>query len=200
MLLANREFNHKADTFHQSLGIDDNVRILCRERIYYTAFKNALKREELKRNGIEVPDELSTVSGDLQSVLRSISDQLEYEYTLMIFNFNQRVAIESFSYWQLKEHMNETGALDIKFQIMEMIENIKKLEKKNRNNDADENMKINQLDKTNMIKRIEFTKKSNYSFHRYLKQLNEWTGTNISKSVKTEVDDMLKKLFSSDHE
>jgi hypothetical protein len=199
MLLANREFNHETENFHESLGISDEVRVRCRERIFFNTFSNALQRLELFEDDDDAPKELRTVSGDLQRCLRTITDQLEYEYTLMIFNNTQRIAMESFAYYRhmLESHDNREDR--IKLKIMELVEEMRGSKD---NEEDDEEDPISRLNKKSMVKRIKLVKQSHYNFDTYLNMLNRWANGNTQDFTekKPDIDDLLRNLFSNDED
>lgn len=199
MLLRNREFNHGTENFHESLGISDETRVRCRERIFFHTFSNALQRQELFEDEDDTPRELRTVSGDLQRCLRSITDQLEYEYTLMIFNSTQRMAMESFSYYQhmLESHGNREDR--IKLKIMELVEEMRDSKD---DDEGDEDEPISRLNKKTMMKRIKFVKQSHYNFDTYLNMLHKWANgtSNDFTEKKPDIDDLLRNLFSNDED
>lgn len=198
MLLRNREFNHETENFHESLGISDETRVRCRERIFFNTFSNALQRLELFEDDDDAPKELRTVSGDLQRCLRTITDQLEYEYTLMIFNSTQRMAMESFAYYKhmLESHDNREDR--IKLKIMELVEEMRG----SKDDDDEDEDPISRLNKKSMIKRIKFVKQSHYNFDTYLNMLNRWANGNANDFTekKPDIDDLLRNLFSKDED
>ena len=54
MILKNREFNHSKDHFHDAMNIPSYTRTRCRERIFFSAFSNALQRQELFERAIPI--------------------------------------------------------------------------------------------------------------------------------------------------
>lgn len=200
MLLANREFNHGRDSFHESLGIPNETRVRCRERIFFTAISNALQRMELFEDVSDAPKEMCTVSGDLQRCLRSITDQLEYEYTLMIFNMFQRMAMESFAYYRHMLETEDNREDRIKLKIIELIEEMRG--SNDDNDDDEEEEPINRLNKKSMMKRIKLVKQSHYNFDTYLNMLDRWANGNVTDFTekKPDIDDLLRNLFSKDED
>lgn len=199
MLLANREFNHGTNDFHESLGISDETLIRCRERIFFTALSNALQRLELFEDINDAPREMLTVSGDLKRCLRTITDQLEYEYTLMIFNTTQRMAMESFAYYRHKLQSEDNREDRIKYKIMELVEEMRGQE----DDDEDEEEElIHRLNKKTMVKRIKLVKQSHYNFDTYLNMLKRWANGNTNDFIekKPDIDDLLRNLFSNDED
>lgn len=194
MVLATREFNHEAHDFHESLNISNELRIKSRERIFFSTISNALQRIELFEDESDAPKSLSTVSGDLQRCLQNITDQLEYEYTLIMFNSYQRMAMESFAYYR-HTIANQTDKEDrIKSKILELVEELRQSD----DEDGDE-LFINRLSKKTMMKRINLVKNSYHSFDTYLNLLYKWTDSqsNASSSEKKrpDIDDFLNNLF-----
>lgn len=201
MLLANKDFNHETNDFHESMGVPDETQVRCRERIFFTAITNALQRLDLFEDVNDAPREMCTVSGDLQRCLRSITDQLEYEYTLLIFNSNQRVAMESFAMYR---HMLESANNRedrIKMKIMELVDEMRSASKDD-DDDEDEELPINRINKKTMFKRIKLIKQSHYNFDTYLNMLNSWANGNTQDFTekKPDIDDLLRNLFSKDED
>lgn len=207
MLLANRTFNHEKDSFHESLCIHGDMRTKCRERIFFTALSNALQKEELFEDPEDAPRELGTVSGDLQRCLRSITDQLEYEYTLMVFTTYQRMAKEIFSYYKHMQENHMSKEDKLKLAIIELVEEMRtKHEKEEGENDDDDRNEafIDKLDKKYMMKRISLVKNSHHNFGTYMNLLTRWAATeenpNTANDQKPDIDSLLKRLFSKDDE
>lgn len=196
-LIANKQFDHDADAFHQSLCIDDNIRFLARELILFTSFDNAIQRKLLYEDvHQDAPQELKTMSGDLQYCLRMISDPLLYEFTLLVFIKTHHIAIEMIGYWQLVNMSSEDKEISKKVKLLELLEQLK-----SQNEDSNTQL-IDDLSKPNLLKRIDMVIKSRSSFNTYLNMLNAWAGTNIvfQKCDKPEVDAILDNLFSDNHE
>lgn len=208
MLLANRTFNHEKDSFHESLCIPNDMRTKCRERIFFTAISNALQKEELFEDPEDAPRELGTVSGDLQRCLRSITDQLEYEYTLMVFTSYQRMAKEIFAYYKHMQENHTSKEDKLKAAIMDLVEELRAKHEADEDgeNDGNEHNEafIDKLNKKYMMKRISLVKNSHHSFPTYMNLLTRWASSqeepNDSNQQKPDIDDLLKKLFSKGDE
>jgi hypothetical protein len=200
MLLANRKFNHETDSFHESLGIPGDIRTKCRERVFFTAISNAFQREELFEDPDDAPKELRTVSGDLQRCLQSITDQLEYEYTLMIFTGYQRMAKEIFGYYKHLQENQDNKEDRLKSMIIELVSEMRS--KHEEDEEDEEDAPIDKLDKKSMMKRISFVKKSHHNFDTYMNMLRRWADGNNSNNTekKPDIDDLLRKLFSNEDE
>lgn len=202
MVLANQNFNHEIDSFHESLGISDDIRTKCRERIFFTTMANALQREELFEDADDAPKSMRTVSGDLQRLLQSISDPLEYEFTLIIFTNFQRMGMEAMAYYRhLRDNKNDRESR-IKEMIMELVDEIRSKHESDDEDDDDNDQPIDKLSKKNLLKRISLVKNSHYNFDTYMNLLKHWvnSGQNDNTGKKPNIDDLLRNLFSKDED
>ena len=203
MILANTKFNHEIDNFHQSIGISNELRTKCRERIFFTSLSNSIQREELFEDPDDAPRELHTVSGDLQRLLNGITDGLEYEYTLMIFNNYQRMAKQTYAYFKHMQEKKQSPEEKLKSAILELVEEMhrKREEDDDSDNDADD-LPIDQLNKKSMLKRISLVKNSHHNFKTYMNLLNRWVNNNDNQTSesKPDIDEILRNLFSKDDE
>lgn len=200
MLLANRKFNHETDSFHESLGIPGDIRTKCRERVFFTAISNAFQREELFEDPDDAPRELRTISGDLQRCLQSITDQLEYEYTLMVFTNYQRMAKDIFGYYKHLQENQDNREDRLKTMIIELVSEMRS--KDEEDEESEEEAPIDKLNKKSMMKRISFVKKSHHNFDTYMNMLRRWADGDNSNNTenKPDIDDLLRKLFSNEDE
>jgi len=200
MLLANRKFNHETDSFHESLGIPGDIRTKCRERVFFTAISNAFQREELFEDPDDAPRELRTISGDLQRCLQSITDQLEYEYTLMVFTNYQRMAKDIFGYYKHLQENQDNREDRLKTMIIELVSEMRS--KDEEDEESEEEAPIDKLNKKSMMKRISFVKKSHHNFDTYMNMLRRWADGDNSNNTenKPDIDELLKKLFSNEDE
>lgn len=204
MLLANREFNHDVDSFHESMNISDATRTRCRERIFFNAMSNAIQRDNLFEDREDAPREMTTVSGDLQRCLRMITDQLEYEYTLMIFNSFQRMAMETYAMYRHMMESENSKEDRIKMKIMDLIDTIRSSQKDEDDEDEDDDAPIDQINKQTMLKRVSFVKKSHHNFDTYMNILTRWadgeSDSTSNSTKKPDIDDLLRNLFSKDED
>ncbi len=203
MVLANRDMNHGAENFHETLNISADLKTLCRERVFFTAFSNSLQRYELYEDlHQDSPVELRTVSGDLQRCLRSISDPLQYEYTLLIFIGAQRASQKAFSFWLAERKAQSDPELQKKIEILRMLEELRDSVKTDDDDEDSQEPLIEQLNDKNMNMRVNLVKQSQHSFETYMNMLNRWAGSNISvpKTVTKDVQSMLTNLFSKNDE
>ena len=192
MILKTREFNHSKDHFHEAMNIPGYVRTRCRERIFFAAFSNALQRQELFEDEEDAPKEMSTVTGDLQRTLSMITDELEYEYTLLTFYGHQKLAMEAFGRYKYLNSKDQSKEDKLKLSIINLIQELK-----DRSDDEDENTaEEDELDNVTLntaIKRISIVKDSHYNFDTYLKQLTQKLSSRPDSDFN--VDDFLKNIF-----
>jgi len=188
MVLATNELNHELDSFHEALGVSENSRTKCRERVFFSTIANALQRNELFEDEDDAPKELRTVTGDLQRCLRLIKDPLEYEYTLLIFSSAQRTASQSVGMYQALKEKRVDKEDFLKIKLFDLLEKLHNKEDK-----EDEDDLIDQIDRKSMIKRCEFVSNSHYNFDTYMNMLNRWC-----KSTDLDIDDLLKNILNDE--
>lgn len=189
MVLATNQLNHEVDNFHEALGITDYTRTKCRERIFFSAISNALQRDELFEDEDDAPKDMRTVTGDLQRCLRLITDPLEYEYTLLIFQPSQRTAMKSVAlYLAMKDRRIDKEDI-LKIKLFDLLE---KMHDKDQN-DEDDEPQIDMIDRKTMMKRCELVKNSHYNFDTYMNMLKRW-----ANSTDSDVDDLLKNIFNDE--
>ena len=200
----NFKFNHEIDNFHESIGVSHDIRTKCRERIFFTSISNAFQREELFEDPEDAPRQLHTVSGDLQRLLESITNQLEYDYTLMIFQNYQRMAKQTFAYYKHMQENKESTEDKLKSAILDLVEEMRRKheQEEDDHDDDNEDSPIDQLNKKSMLKRISFVKKSHHNFDTYMNMLSRWANGNDNQASenKPDIDDILRNLFSGDNE
>ena len=191
MILKNREFNHSKDHFHDAMNIPSYTRTRCRERIFFAAFSNALQRQDLFEDEEDAPKEMSTVTGDLQRTLSMITDELEYEYTLLTFYGHQKLAMEAFGRYKYLNSKDQSKEDKLKLSIINLIQELK-----DRDDDDDSKEEEDELDNVTVntvIKRISIVKDSHYNFETYLKQLTQKLSSRPDSDFN--VDDFLKNIF-----
>lgn len=197
MILKSMNFNHEIESYHKALGIPDDVRTRCRERIFFTAMSNAFHRYEFYEHEDDVPKNLKTITGDLERLLNSITDQLEYEYTLMIFNNSQRMAMETFAYYKHMKESKQDKESMIKAHIIELIETLRGKSEDNEDDEDKHERPVDKLNKNTMLKRLSFVKKSHHNFDTYLNMVYRWAEGKVSSNG---IDDMLKDIFSREED
>ena len=191
MILKDREFNHSKDAFHEAMNIPSYLRTKCRERIFFAAFSNALQRQDLFEDEEDAPKEMSTVTGDLQRTLSMITDDLEYEYTLLTFYGHQKLAMEAFGRYKYLNSKDQSKEDKLKLSIINLIQELK-----DRDDDDDSKEEEDELDNVTVntvIKRISIVKDSHYNFETYLKQLTQKLSSRPDSDFN--VDDFLKNIF-----
>lgn len=192
MILKNREFDHNQDHFHEAMQIPSYIRTRCRERIFFSAFSNALQKIELFEDEDDAPKEMSTVTGDLQRTLSMITDDLEYEYTLLTFYGHQKMAMEAFGRYKYLNSKDQSKEDKLKLSIINLIQELK-----DRDDDDDdkkeEEDEIDNITVNTIIKRISIVKDSQYNFDVYLKQLTQKLSSRPDSDFN--VDDFLKNIF-----
>lgn len=190
MILKNREFNHSKDHFHDAMNIPTYIRTRCRERIFFAAFSNALQKQELFEDEDDAPKEMSTVTGDLQRTLSMITDDLEYEYTLLTFYGHQKIAMEAFGRYKYLNSKDQSKEDKLKLSIINLIE---QLRDKDDEDDEEEKDELDNINVNTVIKRISIVKDSHYNFDVYLKQLTKKLSSRPDSDFN--VDDFLKDIF-----
>lgn len=200
MTLRDRSFNHEEDDFHLAMGISDETKNICRERIFFSAFSNALQADELFDDIDDAPKQFRTVTGDLQRLLSMITNPIEYEYTLLVFMMYQRMAKEVYSiYRNTDENSAESREEKIKMQIIKSIMKLKELKDREESGDDSNDDSVEVFSKESIMDRIKLVKKSGHNFDKYLvlvKTRN--TGEERTKPSDFDINDLLSGLFSKD--
>ena len=200
MTLRDRNFNHEEDDFHLAMGISEETKNICRERIFFSAFSNALQADELFDDIDDAPKQFRTVTGDLQRLLSMITNPIEYEYTLLVFMMYQRMAKEVYSiYRNTDENSAESREEKIKMQIIKSIMKLKELKDREESGDDSNDDGVEVFSKESIMDRIKLVKKSGHNFDKYLvlvKTRN--TGEERTKPSDFDINDLLSGLFSKD--
>jgi hypothetical protein len=191
MILKTRNFFHEEEHINRALGVDDDTMIKCRERIFFCHFANTLQSIDLFNNVDLAPRELTTVTGDLKRCLEMISNEVEYEITLLHFMSYHRLAQEAFAHWKFENDPENSKEDKLKLEIFKMLKKIKDAREKE--DDPDSNDLNSDLhDTDDIVKRIDKVKKSNYNFQKYMEAMG------YKLKSHNDVDDMLNNLFT-DH-
>lgn len=197
MSIRETKFNHEEDNFHLAIGINEETKNICRERIFFTSFSNSLQADELFDDIDEVPQAFRTVTGDLERLLSMITNPIEYEYTLLTFMMYQRMAKEVYTLYQANNEDSAASAEDkIKMQIIKSIMKLKELKDREESDEDQNNNTVEVLSKESFLERIKFVKKSGYNFDKYLILVrNQNTeGMRINGS-DFDINDLLSGLF-----
>jgi hypothetical protein len=201
MSLKDRKFNHEEDDFHLAMGISEETKHICKERIFFTSFSNSLQADELFDDREDAPKEFRTVTGDLERLISTITSPIEYEYTLLIFMMYQQMAKEVYSrYRNFNEDSAESREEKIKMQILKGIMKLKELkDREEAGETSDDNDNFEIISKESLTERIKLVKKSGYNFDKYL-YLVKTNGMTPNKVKRSDFDisDLLSGLFSGD--
>ena len=201
MSFKDTKFNHEEDDFHLALGISEETKNICKERIFFSSFSNALQADELFDDIDDAPKVFRTVTGDLERLISMISNPVEYEYTLLVFMMYQRMAKEVYArYRNLNEDSTESREEQLKMQIIKTIMKLKELKDREESGDDyndDDSLEI--ISKESLTERIKLVKKSGYNFDKYLNLVKN-NGMTRSREKRSDFDinDLLSGLFSGD--
>lgn len=201
MSLKDRKFNHEEDDFHLAMGISEETKVICKERIFFTSFSNSLQADELFDDREDAPKEFRTVTGDLERLIATITNPIEYEYTLLIFMMYQQMAKEVYSrYRNFNEDSAESREEKIKMQILKGIMKLKELkDREEAGETSDDNDNFEIISKESLTERIKLVKRSGYNFDKYLNlvKTNGMIPKKLSRS-DFDISDLLSGLFSGD--
>jgi hypothetical protein len=193
MILKSKTFDHSQEGFHSAMGVDKDLVILCRERIFFTHFANTLQSLELFADRDDAPKEMTTMTGDLKRTLEMISDPLQYEVTLIHFISFHRMATEAFAHWKFMNDSNNSSEDKLKLELLNLLKKLKSA--KDNEDDADQNEEDNPHNDINVdsvMKRVDIVKKAKYDFSKYM----DLVGHPIkSNHEHLNVDDILRGLF-----
>ena len=185
MKLKDLEFQHDASGLYQALNVKETVVNKCRERVFFTVISNRFRAIEDYENPLDSPIEYRSVSGDLESCLNQISDEFEYDVTLFLFHRTQEVSVSAVSMYMDIHGPNASKEARFKLEMADIAIKMK----------ASENNLDPLLLPSDILKRAELVKKSNYNFDTYLSLLS----VHNLKGGKTEeaksVDSLLKDIL-----
>lgn len=192
------KFNHEEDDFHLALGISQETKDICKERIFFSSFSNALQADELFDDIDDAPKVFRTVTGDLERLISMISNPVEYEYTLLVFMMYQRMAKEVYArYKNLNEDSTESREEQLKMQIIKTIMKLKELKDREESDDDSNDDSFEVISKESLTERIKLVKKSGYNFDKYLNLVkNNGMVRSREKRSDFDINDLLSGLFS----
>lgn len=192
MVIKSTKCDHSQDGFHSALGINKDIVVMCRERILFCHFSNALQSIDLFGDKENAPRELTTVTGHLHRCLNMISDPLEYEVTLLHFMNFHRLAQEAFAHWEFENDPKNTSADKLKLQVMKLVMRLKdESSKDDQDSSSDDDSKINSdINLDSIMERIDIVKKSKHNFPKYLELLGITPNKNFD-----DIDKMINGLF-----
>ena len=200
MYLKEKKFNHEEEDFHLALGISEETKVICKERIFFTSFSNSLQAEELFDDIDDAPKEFRTHTGDLERLISSISDPIEYEYSLIVFMMYDQMAKEVYRFYKNTNHHSvESREEKIKMEIIKSIMKLKDLKDREESGEDPDNDGTEVISKESLMERIKLVKRSGYNFDKYLNlvKTNGMIPKKISRS-DFDISDLLSGLFSGD--
>ena len=148
-------FNHDANNFLKALGIDENLAKRVKEIIFFSTICNFLIRANMFDDDHDVPNNLKTVTGDLEKALSFVQTEEEKDLLLIMFKDHQDIASENCKRYKfLKESPEkERKALKLMLKLAEV-----KME--------DEGKNIH-LRPSDIFRRIKYVEQVNYNFEKY---------------------------------
>lgn len=191
MKLQTISYDHSQEGFHSAIGVDKNIVIKCRERIFFSHFANTLQSLELFDSRDMAPREFTTVTGDLQRCLDGITDPLEYELTLLHFMSFHRLASEAFAHYNFINDPDNSTEDKLKLELMKLVSKMKRA-MDDKDDDDDKNAGDDVHDDINIdtvTNRIDVVKKSHYNFSKYMQLMG------YAKKDYDDVDKMINGLF-----
>lgn len=202
MYLKSLKLEHDHELIHRVLGMTDYARTISRERIIFIAINRSLQVHDLFEDIEDAPAELRTVTADLQAVLQEIVNPLEYEFSLLHFFNYHRMGLQAASMYRLmnkiKDEENSGDDDDpmdtIKHAILKAVMKLRDRQDDDHGddlNDGEESLKIDQLNNSALMKRVEFVKNSQNNFDKYMSLLNKWADNSADTSFS---DDIIKNL------
>ena len=75
MVFKHTTFNHDAENFFDAIGLTDELMNLCKERVFFATFNNALNLLDFYEDPEDAPRNLKTATGDFEKCLHLIDDQ-----------------------------------------------------------------------------------------------------------------------------
>ena len=200
MYLKQTKFKHEEDDFHLALGISEDTKILCKERIFFTSFSNSLQADDLFDDIDDAPKEFRTITGDLERLISSISNPMEYEYSLIVFMMYDQMAKEVYRmYKNTNEDSAESREEKIKMEIIKGIMKLKELKDREESGEDHDNDLTEIISKESLMERIKLVKRSGYNFDKYLNlvKTNGMIPKKLSRS-DFDISDFLSGLFPAD--
>lgn len=194
MYFKNLNFKHEEEDLHKAFDVDEALYIRCRERIFFATIMGYLMCLELYEDKDDAPRELKTVTGDIQRTLNLVTDEREYDITLLHFMNYHRIAKAAINhhYHHKDEPKKEEDSEDqLKEQIAKLVKKmIKKKIEKEEGIEKEESAVHTVLDLEDLLDRIEKVQQSNNNFDKYMRLMG------FQSYDHTDVDDLLKKTLS----
>lgn len=158
-MLQTFNFQHNASKVAQALGVNSQTEDRCIEIINFCTISNYLISHEMFDDRDDAPNNLTTLSGDLEKALSLVSTQEEKDYVLFMFRALHDAVQATITKYEM---LNELQGVDKKKAelVLQMIE--LKLEEKT------EESRDNYITPSSMFNRIKIVQQSNYNFQTYL--------------------------------
>lgn len=152
-------FQHGASKVAQALGVNTQTEDRCIEIINFSTIANYLISNEMFDSRDDAPNNLTTLSGDLEKALSLVSTQEEKDYVLFMFRTLHNAVQATIAKYEL---LNEMTGVDKKKAelVMQMLE-LKIEEKAEDERDC-------YITPSSMFNRIKIVQQSNYNFQTYL--------------------------------
>lgn len=194
MYFKNANFKHEEEDLHKAFGIEDDMYIRCRERVFFATIVGYLLCLELYGNKEDAPRELTTVTGDLQRTLNMVTNEKEYDITLLHFmNYHQIAKAAVHHHYRTKdeEKKEEDTEDQLKQQIAKLVKKMIKKKIEREEGVQEENSDIHAvLDLEDMLDRLEKVKQSNKNFDKYMRLMG------YQSYNHSDVDDLLNKTLA----
>jgi hypothetical protein len=179
MILKNRSIDHSKDEFFACVEPTGVVYKNARERIFFYTFVNALLCFDMYEEVTEAPMELRSSSGDLQTILKAITDPLEYELTLLMFFKYHEMALAAFKLYRINQKIEEhsediSPETKLKMSILKHALDLKAKADSMKESKVSQNFEVpvEAMNPGSLISRIKLCKDSNYNWEKYLRLLN----------------------------
>jgi tmRNA-binding protein len=169
-------FNHDNETIINALGVTEEIDMKCREIIFFSMISNHFMARELFDNVEDAPKALTTMTGDLEKCMKLCSNHIESSYILLTFKDFHRMGMDAIAKYTIF-----TESKDERRKEIELMLKIFELDIMKQASKHDSDCMI----PTDIFKKIDFVKKSRYSFDRYLQLCNG----------ESEVDNILNNIF-----
>ena len=180
MYLKHAAFNHESKNWIESINLTKEIVDICHERILFSVFSNALNIYLNYDNPVDAPAVIRSRSGDLKLTLSTITDEREYDFTLLIFVSIHQYAVDCFNRYTL---MNNMKLSPEKKQELKVVQDIEELEAQR------ENRAGTYQSASEAIKRIELVKQSLYDFDKYMLLVE-------TMAENQEVDNLINRAIS----
>jgi len=159
--MVNFIYDHDAACFSDGLGIDDATDKRCREIIFFSCVSNWLIANEFYGSFDDAPRKLNTKTGDVEKCLSLVTNVMEKDYLLIIFEKFHQISLSTIAHYKLMTECDEKQKT--KMQILFQLAKLKAQEEK----DGE------LINPEHFFKKIEEVKKSNYNFEVYMRNVEQ---------------------------